>query len=756
MLLRDEESLGSTQQEEAFLSERVLSQGSAALSPLQSLSEAAHLDAYYKRVDAAVWDSDQWDMIAAPQRVRRCSSFSLAMLLKAAGAAYHLKRCKLRGFPYRLSEILLASSQECAAILATKRCMLDCFSKSFLNVFSSPEKLMSEGREVLQMLFRFVRPGIERLECRNALIRRLATDHASSSGPREWTEASAKFLTATQRNAKRQGWFDFNLAQKKEPFSACGQKRNRHGKYKERRNGGGGVRRAILSELLKGQVYRSKQERSDALRRAHASAREVEAKVGAELMRSQRIGKAGAVSHQQGSMSFGGVRKQGRGAKRLPVFEQKQRRVMRLMGDACTPVLQSHDSLQCTLSDPVDDATEDTDIVAVSAFVMKDYIAQVADEIVAVREKEEDADTCSMAIKQLLASHSHDSLGGLSSSFPWLSLHRGLYPLKIGRSMMADLFPPVLQVCRRALSSQGELRPDARCAQHLMRQWNALHVSVQACDLPSLPDSKDIASAVAVSLCYHAGFCLCKGPGAATRRLAQDMQRCLRSLLEKGSKAKDLYQAGLLVLRLSTCEDDLLHLWFHLSYVNLSNMRCVLTQMMPSSDTALVEEALSYPSSVALQVGCACVEDAIVNLWEALHPLDKSVHWQVLPCSLSTSRRQVHGIFCPGLAIVEVPRDVDPLQVSLVAKPRVPKGKAARECALDGEDLMECLEDGESGASSGDDAEVQDLHVEHGSWELDPEDRVAPGWQREIDAEVMSQNSDDERSHGAEGRTRSL
>ena len=104
-----------------------------------------------------------------------------------------------RTFPFRLVEVLLDPKEEVAKrILDVPLCLLDEFSRRFLNRFQTPARLLSrQARGVIASLASIVRLDIIRLECKNAQIKRLMRARASTHAA-EFGYVSADFILQQQ------------------------------------------------------------------------------------------------------------------------------------------------------------------------------------------------------------------------------------------------------------------------------------------------------------------------------------------------------------------------------------------------------------------------------------------------------------------------------------------------------------------------------------------------------------------------------
>ena len=131
--------------------------------------------------------------------------------------------------------------------------------------------------------------------------------------------------------------------------------------------------------------------------------------------------------------------------------------------------------------------------------------------------------------------------------------------------------PPLKQMAERALSGQAHTDELLAAALRALRNaWEEKTKPITHRDVARLPT---IASPV-MAACFHAGFCLCSDDhGRSAARAVQSLSRELRPWLVKGGKARQLYELGALVLRLTvrsaTPPND--EVWIHVGYGNLNS-----------------------------------------------------------------------------------------------------------------------------------------------------------------------------------------
>ena len=221
-----------------------------------------------------------------------------------------------RSFPFRLWELLQNPTLERARqILAVDTCLLDEFSRRFLNRFHSPQKLISAAAlGTLAALTAVVRLDIIPIECRSAQIKRLLRVRSSTHAG-EFAAVSGDFLLQQQRLLERYFKSPKQEKAEREEERKVNEKLRRRkrrrrvrrkGRFKGSVVGGGGRYRYIISLFLKGKPMRNKSDRKKAFKDANRHYRDLKEAGRQAWAETQQNGHVGTFAYRRSGSAFGG------------------------------------------------------------------------------------------------------------------------------------------------------------------------------------------------------------------------------------------------------------------------------------------------------------------------------------------------------------------------------------------------------------------------------------------------------------------
>ena len=231
---------------------------------------------------------------------------------------------QFRTFPYGLWQLVYTPTREVAiAILAVPKCLLDAFSRRFLEIFNTVEKLLSKTcRAILIVVGRLARWEILRIECRHASVRRILRGKSTTTRA-NLEDLAARFLLQRERIASSYfGQSGMPPRNKKVGVARL----VRRGKFKGSRAGGGGAQRAAFRPYLVGQKMPTKEAREAVFREANRLATLDRQDIGSERCQAARLlGRTSTLARKRGGTSF-------------PIPPSKRRR---FACDALAPVVGS-------------------------------------------------------------------------------------------------------------------------------------------------------------------------------------------------------------------------------------------------------------------------------------------------------------------------------------------------------------------------------------------------------------------------------
>ena len=264
---------------------------------------------------------DTWRAIRPAARTVGLCTLAFSLVFSVACGMEQLLLAPLRGFPYALWDLLLHPSVELAKRLLTSPSCSWCeFTRQFFRKLDTPEKLISPiARSILSCLAIFIRMEIRRIECRNALIKRLTCMY----GP-GWSNslANVSAICLMLRSRILEGLFPVAAKRYEKPCAAKPRKRLRRQKKKnnkvsyDQRAGGGGAQRAFLSTWLRERKSAAgltkkqrKKARSDLFTAGNKAYQDCLFRGGVEVERLKCVGAAGAQACSAGAAAFGGLKK---------------------------------------------------------------------------------------------------------------------------------------------------------------------------------------------------------------------------------------------------------------------------------------------------------------------------------------------------------------------------------------------------------------------------------------------------------------
>ena len=207
--------------------------------------------------------------------------------------------------------------------------------------------------------------------------------------------------------------------------------------------------------------------------------------------------------------------------------------------------------------------------------------------------------------------------------------------------------PPGSTIAAQALSGVQARSVSGRPRlQGILRSaWDSLHKGLRASSLAKLENVHAWKS----TPCYAAGFCMCDEHGSRLQAFVKAFQRELRATLVRGSEARQAFDRGFAILRLSThgLDGEGEVSWFHLGYGNLTTFRFALLRV--SRVDAHQGRVAESCGRVALQF-CNSEYNGldIGTLWSSFQHLDLDLRWGFEMWKLYCNSDSLPA-FAPGL-----------------------------------------------------------------------------------------------------------
>jgi hypothetical protein len=447
--------------------------------------------------DAAPWECIQQEFSNVEYR-----SIAFGMLARALAGIEQLLASKL--YPLKLFR-LIRSPELAAEIASDPVCLLDSFSKIFRTTFRTPAQLESDDcRAELLAASAIHRTEIIRVECRHSFLRRHIKSTPQRKG-RSIMDTSAAFVLMRQRCVERASWWsrrrndvETDRTKKVKTISS--------GKFKGNKTGGGGKRRAALSNLFKelnvGGSKLSKEELSAKFSEAHrlANAAPEERQVS-----WSDLGNIGTESHRAGAQcSFGrkvkvqGPRKQNKSKPPVQALPQP--------ADANPVVEPALDNAQAAIV--VADLARDSSL-QLALMEFKSQAKQTRSDQIRKREELQTWSSDRVENSQQLG-----EIAAASTSLPTPLGPPGL-PLDYH-----TWIPPATEMAKRMLGGQRRcLGREFNLRLQLHQAWSKRHIGIISAHQPKIP-----VVTQKVSECYVAGFCVCKPSSGNLRRFVQSLE----------------------------------------------------------------------------------------------------------------------------------------------------------------------------------------------------------------------------------------
>ena len=514
---------------------------------------------------------------------------------------------------------------------------------------------------------------IAQIECRHAQLRRVL--RKSSTNTARMAVATADFMLIRERDRC------FYRAAVNVPA--------KRGRSKKQYARSGGSQRAVLSRQLKGQRYRTRAERASAFKEANRAYRQYLVDRDPILEEIRREGRAATIAAKAGGAAFGRQ-------KRITGAAARQSRalvacVQVALADACAIPSQAAVAMSSpvSLSAPAA-AAEPSHSAAMAVPFPADGQAVAAggassstatagartssgSTSVAVALRQQRSDECSQAMVSAAVAHQKRRREDMASSQQsqeqiksWQRTHSPNIPTSYCNVPISDIQgfacpsglanfdliwfqPPLKEMAERALSGNSQTDVILSTALQALRQaWQEKTKPLTHKDVARLPT---VVSPV-VATCFHAGFCLCSDDdGRAAARAVQSLSRELRPWLTKGGKARQTYELGALVLRLTvrgaTPPND--EVWVHVGYGNLNSFHFSVLQLTRAEGSkARTASALGL---IALELHDE--NPAVLlpqNLWEVMRTVKGSTTASVEAFEVHSSKDMVYRL-APGLQV---------------------------------------------------------------------------------------------------------
>ncbi len=430
----------------------------------------------------------------------------------------------------------MAFAQE---ILNDARCLKDPFTLSFLSVWcSAPLPTSAACVAELFALAALLKFDICEVECRHAFVRRHLVSRTQAPGE-SMLGASSAFVLCRQRILENAGWprrrtREQERKEQREKRKAAHAKCRRRwpGKFAQHRTGGGGKRRAALSELLKAHNAGGRLSTADRRARFREAHRHADAASADTQARWSTMGLAATASHRAGSRyAFGKRSRPQRGDEAPPA------RTRRLP-----------EPLQAVEAHHGHTARSQALLQAVQAHREQEFRTALVKHTEATRRREELQEERQKAVQSWSERAQASASAGLSvpAMVPAAGAHAA--PITMGVDMdYVQWTPPATQMVRRALGgSQRRLAQQHNLCKQLLDAWSARHQGVRARTLPQLTVEPERTRG-----CYVVGECICKDTPdcSVARMLSRKMQaevlQGIDGFLKPKSSGRALYDQGL-------------------------------------------------------------------------------------------------------------------------------------------------------------------------------------------------------------------
>ena len=449
---------------------------------------------------------------------------AFAMLYTGVCSLHQLALGPCSRFPYAMFELIVRPTQDVARrILATPKCMLDEWSRRFLERYDSDLLLLSTNcRAVLIAFATLIRLDICRIECRHNQIRRYAGSMDAALPALK--QVSAKFVLNRSRLLEHFLSPPARPAQKKQPKHKGVRKRNLNKKKskqksRQQRSGGGGAQRAFNSSYFRRRGECDWTQRSKTFSDMGAAWRNLTA---AQRHAFGDIGKAGTLSFRKRGFAYRYVSVQK--AKR-PRVEQQVPAAL----DMSSPGARTQ-TLALLLAQPSRSLFDEA----------------LPSELVRAKLEaahQEAKDVLSNSVRRL-ASETCDSL--------WCDQHERVVAVDHSPEQveveMFRVMPPAYHIGKRcfaaAKAGQGPRKRDVDIHGNLQQLWTDLHGMHHAYDAPALmPLPPSRGKLQQVSPCARAARCLCDPASATTLAVRTRVGSFLRQAFKKGSPGRTVYPA---------------------------------------------------------------------------------------------------------------------------------------------------------------------------------------------------------------------
>ncbi len=270
-------------------------QGERVVTRMEFAHSGGLTSQFFSDMAALMQEGPAWDVVASGDMTVHHNGLAFSMLSSAICGVKAMIAEQHDGFPFALWSLLGPDSERRARTISrTRKCMFDAFTRDFVEHFKG--RLGSkESRTTLHAIGLLLRIEITRLECRNAVLRRLVRKW-QSSWKRSVEGVSADFLLLTQRILENL------LATPKADI-----KKPSDPSAKQKRVIGGNPHRAHMHNVL-GEAARGKnssEDRSLYLKEAWQEYRAVKEAGGPEFDKLVKQGAAGNSAVRAGGSAFG-------------------------------------------------------------------------------------------------------------------------------------------------------------------------------------------------------------------------------------------------------------------------------------------------------------------------------------------------------------------------------------------------------------------------------------------------------------------
>lgn len=415
-----------------------------------------------------------------------------------------------------------------------------------------------------------------------------------------------------------------------------GRKVRQFGRLAGAPTGGGGRRRAALSEVLSelgagGNAPREVRQR--AFREAHRRARQASED---EAQRWEDVGEAATASHAAGAAAFGA-------RKRSCPVEPDMPPVLKSLRREATAAMPDEDAPAAIV--PVGPclglALQEESWRSWQAVVAQDIAAQEAEKQAQEIQEQKLHDwvaTNTPYAGEQLEAHGLSEVARCGT-FAALPIADRSFQVQ-----WTEWIPPGSEMA--ALALRGNHRKLARqmnLRKHLVRAWQHVCKGIRHADCPPVTAAPETASA-----CFGAGFCICRDDvGAICRNMAEVLRRTLaprrvRGWLRKKMPLRPVFQQGRLVLRFYRADAiSASDQWLMLGYGNLNTLSfsCMVPSLSHAERPTRTQALLELPRG-----------SRPCSLWQAMHTLAGTAGEEVIcteAWNLSASAERV-PTFAPG------------------------------------------------------------------------------------------------------------